>query len=167
MTLTLILTRHAKSSWSDPSLEDHARALNKRGVASARAIGRWLADRGATPEQVLCSDAKRTRETWAYIADKLVGAPDAEYNRALYLADPERMLDVLKSATSDTVMMIAHNPGTAYLARRLVAELPTHEKFSHFPTAATAVITFDVESWKDLTWHSGIVDGFVVPRELI
>ncbi|WP_424942356.1 SixA phosphatase family protein [Aliiroseovarius crassostreae] len=167
MTRTLILTRHAKSSWNDPALEDHQRPLNKRGVASAKAIGRWIADHGATPGQVLCSDAERTRETWANIADKLVGAPEADYRRALYLSDPETMLAELKTAEAEVVMMIAHNPGTAYLARRLVAEPPAHEKFHHFPTAATAVIRFDVDSWADVTWHSGLVDGFVVPRELI
>ena len=57
MTLTLILTRHAKSSWGDADLEDHARPLNKRGRASAKAIGRWIADHGITPQEVLCSDA--------------------------------------------------------------------------------------------------------------
>ncbi|KPN64083.1 phosphohistidine phosphatase [Aliiroseovarius crassostreae] len=167
MSLTLILTRHAKSSWSDPSLDDHERPLNKRGEASAKAIGRWLAERGHIPDQVLSSNAKRTRETWAYIADKLVGGPEAEYRESLYLADPDQMLEELKGASGRTVMMIAHNPGTAYLARRLVATPPAHERFHHYPTTATAVIRFDVDSWSDVTWHSGTVDGFVVPRDLI
>ncbi len=167
MTLTLILTRHAKSSWSDAALDDHARPLNKRGEASAKAVGRWLADQGHFPDEVLCSDATRTRQTWSYIADRFVSAPEADYQRALYLSDPESMFAVLQKAKEPTVMLIAHNPGTAYLARRLVAKAPAHEKFHHFPTAATAVIRFDAENWADVSWHSGTVVDFVVPRELI
>ncbi|WP_298558263.1 histidine phosphatase family protein [uncultured Aliiroseovarius sp.] len=167
MTLTLILTRHAKSSWSDADLDDHSRPLNKRGRASAKAIGRWLADRGHTPGEVLCSDAARTRETWALIADKLVGVPQASYQPELYLADPETMLDKLRGASANTVMMVAHNPGSAYMARRLAVESHPHEKFHHYPTAATSVIEFDAESWAGVTWGTGRVIDFVVPRELI
>lgn len=167
MTLSLILTRHAKSSWSDADLDDHSRPLNKRGRASAKAIGRWLADHRYTPEEVLCSNAERTRETWALIADKLVGVPAAEYKPTLYLADPETMLAELRGASAQTVMMVAHNPGSAYMARRLVAEPHPHEKFHHYPTAATAVITFDADSWADVSWGTGRVAEFVVPRELI
>ncbi|MDA5093295.1 histidine phosphatase family protein [Aliiroseovarius sp. KMU-50] len=167
MTLTLILTRHAKSSWNEPGLDDHERPLNKRGIASARAIGRWLADNDHTPGEVLCSDAARTRETWANIADKLIGAPEAHYTRDLYLSDPDTMLDALKRARADVVMMIAHNPGSAYLARRLVADPHPHPKFHHYPTAATSIIQFDAENWADVSWHSGSVTDFVVPRELI
>ncbi|SMR81763.1 phosphohistidine phosphatase [Aliiroseovarius halocynthiae] len=167
MTLTLILTRHAKSSWKDPTLDDHARPLNKRGRASAKAIGRWLADHGYTPGEVLCSDAERTRETWALIADKLVGLPDASYDAGLYLTSHEDMLAALRGASAATVMMIAHNPGSATLARRLAAEPHPHQKFQHYPSAATAVIEFDAENWGDVDWGTGRVVEFVVPRELI
>lgn len=167
MTLTLILTRHAKSSWGDADLDDHSRPLNKRGRASAKAIGRWLADHGHTPGAVLCSDAERTRETWALIADKLVGVPVANYKSTLYLADPETMLAELRHMTAETVMMVAHNPGSAYMARRLAAEPHPHEKFHHYPTASTSVIEFDAASWADVTWGAGRVVDFVVPRELI
>ena len=64
----LILTRHAKSSWEDPLTPDHDRPLNERGRAAAADLGQWLASRGYVPGQVLCSDALRTRKTWAGIA---------------------------------------------------------------------------------------------------
>lgn len=167
MTLTLILTRHAKSSWGDADLQDHARPLNKRGRASAKAIGRWIADHGITPQEVLCSDATRTRETWALVADKLIGAPTAQMKAELYLSDPETMLSQLKAATEPRVMMVAHNPGSAYMARRLAQEPHPHPKFHHYPTAATSVITFPADRWSEVTWGSGTVTDFVVPRELI
>ncbi|MCI2394417.1 histidine phosphatase family protein [Aliiroseovarius sediminis] len=167
MTLTLILTRHAKSSWSHAGLDDHDRPLNKRGRASAKAIGRWLAAHGYAPDTVLCSDAARTRETWALIADKFIGAPGAEYLEELYLADPATMLAALRRAEGKVVMMLGHNPGCAFTARRLSAEPHPHEKFHHYPTGATSVIAFDVDKWADVDWGTGRVVDFVVPRGLI
>lgn len=167
MTLTLILTRHAKSSWSDADLDDHSRPLNKRGRASAKAIGRWLAGHGDTPDEVLCSDAARTRETWALVSDKLVGSPKVSYLPELYLADPEDMLAVLRKASAARVMMVAHNPGSANMARRLASAPDPHPKFQHYPTAATSVIEFDADTWADVDWGKGRVVEFVVPRELI
>lgn len=167
MTVTLILTRHAKSSWGNPDLDDHARPLNKRGRASAKAVGRWLSAKGYTPGTVFCSDAERTRETWALIADKLIGTPNAHYSRDLYLATPEKMLDVIKTANADVAMIIAHNPGSAHMARRLAKTPHPHHKFHHYPTTATAIIEFDVDSWTKVDWDSGRVIDFVVPRELI
>ena len=67
----LILTRHAKSSWDDPLMSDHDRPLNERGKAAAADLGQWLASRGYVPDQVLCSDALRTRKTWSGIAPAL------------------------------------------------------------------------------------------------
>ena len=64
----LILTRHAKSDWDDPMLDDHDRPLNKRGQRSAAELGEWLHSRGYEPDEVLCSTALRTRETWAPVA---------------------------------------------------------------------------------------------------
>lgn len=167
MTLTLILTRHAKSSWGDADLADHDRLLNKRGRASAKAIGRWMADHGLVPDEVLCSGALRTRQTWTHIAETMVGDPEAQFTDALYLADADAMRNVLAMAEGKTVMMVAHNPGSAYMARKLVAEAPDHAKFSHYPTGATAVIEFDVDDWAEVQWKSGRVVEFVVPRELI
>ncbi|WP_300518996.1 histidine phosphatase family protein [Aliiroseovarius sp.] len=167
MTLRLILTRHAKSSWSDPMMADRERPLNKRGRASAKAIGRWLATHGYEPEQVLISTAERTRETWAKIADKLVAPPRAEYLDALYLAEPEQLLSALKRADQDVVMMIAHNPGSAYMAQALVNQVPSDGRFQHYPTGATSVIDFAVADWSDVTWGSGKVVDFIVPRDLI
>ena len=77
MTLRLILTRHAKSSWASPTMDDHARPLNRRGESSAKAIGAWLAAQGYVPELALVSSATRTRETWALIAEAFDPVPEA------------------------------------------------------------------------------------------
>ncbi len=166
MTLRLILTRHAKSSWDDPTMTDHDRPLNERGKAAAADLGRWLASRGYVPGQVLCSDAQRTRETWSGIALHLPGSPAFELKPALYHAGADVMLAVLRHAAADTVMMIGHNPGISEFAHRIVARAPLNGDFHRYPTGSTLVCEFAVSGWGEVGWGMGGVDDFVVPREL-
>lgn len=163
----LILTRHAKSSWDDPLTPDHDRPLNERGKAAAADLGVWLASRGYVPDAVLCSDALRTRKTWSGIAPALPGTPVLDLKPALYHAGPDVMLAVLRHAEADCVMMIGHNPGIAEFARKLVARTPSNPEFDRYPTGATLVCDFSVEAWEDVAWGSGVVDDFIVPREIV
>lgn len=166
MTKRLILTRHAKSSWDDPLMTDHDRPLNPRGVAAAADLGGWLASRGYAPGQVLCSDALRTRKTWEGILPALPGAPVVDIKANLYHAGPDVMLAVLRHATADCVMMIGHNPGIAEFAHRIVARAPLNPEFQRYPTGATLVCDFAVESWDQVGWGMGSVDDFTIPREI-
>lgn len=166
MTKRLILTRHAKSSWDDPTMSDHDRPLNERGKAAAADLGAWLASRGYVPGEVLCSDALRTRKTWDGVAPALPGTPVLTLKPALYHAGPDVMLAVLRHATADTVMMIGHNPGIAEFAARIVARAPMNPEFARYPTGATLVASFEVDDWRDVDWTSGAVRDFIVPREL-
>ncbi|MDR7126292.1 histidine phosphatase family protein [Pseudotabrizicola sp. 4114] len=163
----LILTRHAKSSWDDPLTPDHDRPLNERGRAAAADLGQWLASRGYVPGQVLCSDSLRTRKTWAGIAPALPGTPEPELKPALYHAGAEVMLAVLRHATADTVMMVGHNPGIAEFAARIVAHAPVNPEFSRYPTGATLVVDFVADTWADVGFGQGVVDDFIVPREIM
>ena len=162
MSLRLTLIRHAKSSW-DGEEEDHGRPLSKRGRRACGALGDWLASRA--PDEVLCSDAVRARETWARIAEA-GGGPAAILVPELYHADSETVLQVLRRATAPHVAMVGHNPGLAHFASRIVAAPPEHPRFRDYPTGATTVIGFDVDRWSAVGWHSGRVIEFVVPREL-
>ena len=162
---TLILTRHAKSDWTDLNLSDHARPLNDRGLAAAPLIGRALAERGLIPDQVFCSSAVRTRQTWEGIASALPEAPEAEIVKALYHASPDIMLDVLHRATGSCVALISHNPGIAMFANALVAKAPAHPRFAHFPTGATLIA--EVEDWANLAPGTATAVEFFVPRELV
>lgn len=166
MTKRLILTRHAKSSWDDPMTADHDRPLNERGKSAATDLGNWLASRGYLPDEVLCSDALRTRETWAGISPTLPAAPPLTLKPTLYHAGPDVMLAVLRHATGDCVMMIGHNPGIAEFANRIVAQPPHHPGFRHYPSGATLVTSFEIDDWSDLTFGTGALRDFIVPREL-
>lgn len=165
MTLRLILTRHAKSSWDDPLLPDHDRPLNARGQRAAADLGQWLASRGYLPGEVLCSDALRTRETWEGIAPALPAAPEVALKPALYHAGADVMLAVLRHATADCVMMVGHNPGIADFAQRIVARAPASADFARYPTGATLVADFSAATWAEVKFGTGAVVDFIVPRE--
>ncbi len=162
MTLTLILMRHAKSDWDNPLLSDHDRPLNPRGRRSADAMGDWLRESGWLPDEVLCSTSERTRETLKRLR---IEAP-VHFLPALYHAEPDRMWEVLHSATRHRVLMLGHNPGIAGFAAELVAAPPAHDRFDDYPTCATLVTEFDAESWEDVRPNTGFARAFIVPREL-
>ncbi|KIC15170.1 SixA phosphatase family protein [Leisingera sp. ANG-Vp] len=163
MTCTLILTRHAKSAWDTNVPSDHARPLNKRGRRSAPAISAWLRENGYLPDQVISSSSQRTRETWELMG---MDAP-AAFTERLYHANSDIMLKVLQEAEQPRVMLIGHNPGIAAFAHSIVATPPEHSRFDDYPTGATLVAEFAISSWRDLTWSSGRVIDFTVPRELL
>ena len=162
----LILTRHAKSAWADPTMADHDRPLNERGKTAAADLGQWLASRGYVPAQVLCSDALRTRKTWSGIAPALPGTPVLDLKPALYHAGPDVMLAVLQHAQAECVMMIGHNPGICEFASRLVKTAPLNPEFQRYPTGATTVIDFAADSWADIAYGDGACVDFVIPREI-
>jgi len=162
MTKTLILTRHAKSSWANPGLADHDRPLNKRGVKSARAVGKWLRKSGWHPDQSISSSSRRTRETFA----EMRLADQAEFTDALYHAGAPQMRKVLQGATGQVVMMLGHNPGIGEFAEQLVSAPPGHSRFYDYPTCATLIVKFDIADWSELLWNTGEVVDFAIPREL-
>ena len=163
MTRALILMRHAKSSWDDPLLDDHDRPLNKRGRKSAQALGDWLRAQEYLPDQTLCSSSTRTRETLSGLALDT----DTHFTEALYHAGAQTLLNQLQTATGAYVLMIAHNPGIADFAERIVQAPPDHARFYDYPTGATLVARFDIDNWAEATWHSAIAEDFIIPRALL
>lgn len=166
MTNRLILMRHAKSGWDDPAASDHERTLTERGRKASDAIGRWLNGKGYLPDVILCSNARRTVETWQLLAPHLPDA-EVEFSRALYLATPGEMLAALQARSEQTVLLLAHNPGTAALAAGLTANEINHPGFRSYPTAATCVLDFATDNWREIQPGSGVPVDFVVPRELM
>lgn len=164
MTLKLILMRHAKSSWDTPAQDDFDRPLNDRGYRSAAALGDWLRAKGHVPDQILCSSARRTRETLEGL--QLMDI-DAQYQERLYHAAPQTLAAALTEATGQTVLIIAHNPGIAGFAARMVTRPPAHVKFFDYPTGATLVAQFKAQSWDRAAPGSGTPTDFTVPRDLI
>ncbi len=165
MTLTLILMRHAKSDWSEPGQDDFDRRLNERGRRAAPLMGRWLADKEYIPEVALVSAARRTVETWDYVANSLPGVR-TEVVQSLYLAGPDAMLRLLGQRRETRVLLLAHNPGIGECAALFAKSPPEHPRFEDYPTGATTVFDFDAETWKDAGWHRGAVRAFMVPSDV-
>src|SRR4051812_42665146 len=147
----VLLLRHAKSSWDDPSLDDHARPLSGRGRRAAKAMARHLRAQGLQPRLVLCSTAKRTRETLVRIEPAL-GRHEVRAERELYGASAEALLARLQRLPDkvDSVLVIGHNPGLQELALALAAAGETRDRVAEkFPTAALSTLEFD-GGWHEL-----------------
>lgn len=168
---TVILLRHAKSSWSDPDLDDHDRPLNKRGKEAAPAIAEWLARSRYLPDRVVCSSSKRTRQTLKRMRESIPDLPEAVIEPRLYHADPEAMFEIMAEQPEgcERLMLIGHQPGLSAFARKLVnGHIRPHctRAFEHFPTAAAAVMTLPLARWSDLAPRTADFIDFAVPREL-
>src|SRR5216684_3200154 len=123
MTRRLVLLRHAKSAW--PDLPDHERPLAKRGQRDAPATGRWLREAGLVPDRVLCSTARRTRETWQLMVPELgTEPPRVTYEDQVYAARRETLPDLARQTEPDacSMLIIGHNPGIRELVLMLAAE---------------------------------------------
>lgn len=166
MTLRLILIRHAKSDWSNPGQDDHARPLNYRGRRDAPEIGRWLASRGDVPGLALCSTAMRAAETLALILPELPAPPQVQHSPHLYHASPEVMLMVLKTADAPVVLLVGHNPGIAALAALLPRAAPVTDDFRRYPTGATLVLDMHGDDWaRVLPGQASVRDFFIPSRD--
>ena len=135
MRLRLIVMRHAKAG-ELPGGPDAERALTERGRQDCAAAGRWLRDSGFVPEAVICSSARRTRQTWQQLSAELGAEPSFSSDPQLYQAGARDLLRIVATTPESvsSLLYIGHNPAAAQLACDLTgAEL-------HFPAAAIAVI---------------------------
>jgi phosphohistidine phosphatase len=166
----LFVLRHAKSSWEDPGLDDHDRPLAPRGERSAQAMGEHLKTQGVRPAQVLCSTARRTRQTLEAIG------LDGEWliEAGLYAASGQDVLGRLRAVPDDipSVMVIGHNPAMQMLVLQLVGDDGTAPDGSDlarlqrkFPTGALASLEFDCP-WRELSPGSARLVSFVRPKQL-
>lgn len=167
---TLLLLRHAKSSWEDDALDDFDRPLNPRGRRAAPAMGGVLLERGWVPDRVLCSPAARTRETWALVEEALGTEVPAEYPDVLYLAEPDEMVEEIRNGgrEAERLLVVGHNPGMERLALALAgAGAPEirERMAAKYPTAALAVLGFE-GGWDSVAaWRGRLVD-FIRPKDL-
>ncbi len=145
--------RHAKAEAFAP--EDHRRRLTDRGHRDATAAGEWLANLGIVPTYAFVSSATRTRQTWKALVEGNGTPAEARVDDAVYSADADSALDVLRDAPPDAeiVLYVGHNPTAASLAHLLDDGDPDPVAFramsAGFPTAATAVLEISVP-WADL-----------------
>jgi len=155
--------RHAKSSWSDGSLSDHERPLNKRGERAAIAVGEALTARGYAPDIIWSSDATRTRQTAMRLIRAIPGAQTVNYNSDFYHASAQIVLTVCgkQIEPEGKLMLLGHNPGWAALHEYFT------EQYRDYPTGACTVLNRtdkgDGDWLAPSSWH--MID-LVLPRDL-
>jgi phosphohistidine phosphatase len=160
---TLLILRHAKSSWKDEDLSDHDRPLNKRGKRDAPRMGKLLRERPLVPDLIVSSTAKRARKTASKVAKQCGYEGVIELTGDLYLAAPEQYLQVLCGVPDhiECVMIVGHNPG----AEDLLAQLTGQS--AHLPTAALAHVKLPIDNWSELGADTqGELAEFWCPRDL-
>ena len=170
--LRLLLLRHAKSSWADPGLADRERPLAPRGRDAANRMASVLTEPDFLPDLVLCSPARRTRET---LQPLLPGLPDpscVSVVDALYGAESGDYRQIIADhgGSADRLLVIGHNPEIHATALRLVNAAEDDKKAlllaAKFPTGALAVIDFDLRDWSQIGPKTGHLAAFIRPRDL-
>jgi phosphohistidine phosphatase len=164
----LHLLRHAKSSWKESGVPDHDRPLARRGRRAAKTMAAHLGEQGIAPELVLCSTARRARDTFERIEPAL-RTPDVRFEPELYHASADTLLDRLHEVPDavGSVMLIGHNPSLEMLALELARPgALVRELAAKYPTAALATFGFPGASWRDLGSGTAELTGFVRPRDL-
>lgn len=167
----LTLLRHAKSSWSDRTRSDIDRPLTGRGRRAALKIGTYISRNAIFPDLILCSPAKRTRETLAQIAPFLPDGTEVQIEKSIYSAgEGSGLVSYLKGSAIDEahVMIIGHNPTMQQMALALARPAPDNgyrQIEMKYPTAALTHIRFDIPTWRQLDGRGELVH-YVTPKML-
>ena len=168
---TLLLLRHAKSSWSDSTLADHDRPLAPRGERAAGLIADHLRSEEIRPALVLCSSARRTRDTLAALRPSFDDTTEIRIEDRLYGAGATAILAMLRAVDPalPSVMIIGHNPGLEDLALALAgdgAETAVRQLRTKFPTGALAALELRSSGWPQLAFGDAFLRSVVLPRTL-
>ncbi|HVJ66602.1 MAG TPA: histidine phosphatase family protein [Caulifigura sp.] len=159
---TLLLMRHAKSSWDNPAWTDHDRPLNDRGDHDAPKMAEVLRDLGLTPTHIVSSTANRAKTTAQKVADAIGFTGDIVLEPRLYLATPSDWHHVVKQLPDmhETVLCVGHNPGLEQLLQKWSGE------DIEMPTAAIAIVDVTATPWSDFDRHGLTVTDVLRPKEV-
>lgn len=166
---TILLLRHAKSSWDNPGLADFERPLAKRGKKDAPRMGQVLADFDNVPDLIISSPAKRAKQT-AELAAKHCGyTKDIRWEESFYHGSSHALIRVLQSLPEkfERVMLVGHNPTMEETAAELLSLAEDHweDAFAiRMPTAALVCIQADIFEWSTLEAGDGVLQWFLIPR---
>jgi phosphohistidine phosphatase len=160
---SLLILRHAKSSWKHPELPDHDRPLNKRGKRDAPRMGKLLRDENIIPEVIISSTAVRARRTAEALARASAYSGKIILKKSLYAAGPEAYIEAMRSILDDysIALIVGHNPALEELVELLTDE--THL----MPTCSLAYVRLSVDNWLDIDSQSrGKLVDIWLPRDL-
>jgi len=163
MERTLVMIRHAKSSWANPLQSDFERPLNERGEKDAPMMGERLKKKGYLPDLIISSTAKRAKQTAKRIA-QVLGYDESKvvWYEKLYHCIPLVFEEVLYEIADDvnTVFIVAHNPGITEFVNQLSAQFCT----DNMPTCGMVGVKFDAEQWNEFSRTDKTVFFFDYPK---
>jgi phosphohistidine phosphatase len=171
----LMLLRHAKTENDAPSGRDQDRRLDDRGRLDAAEIGGWIAGHPPFPDSVLVSTAVRSEQTWDIVWETLSGVrprPKVKLLDELYGADPSDLLRIIHGTAADDperLLLVGHNPGMHELAFALTGSGNAAARKAladNLPTSGLAVLDFDIDDWRDVSFRGGRLELFVSPKLL-
>ena len=160
---TLLIMRHAKSSWNYPERSDYDRPLNARGKRDAPSMGKHLRQEELIPDRILTSSAKRARKTASKVAKACGYTGKVKKLDALYDTVPGVYFEVLQTLLDkyQRVMVCGHNPTMEQLVNHLT------EDIKRMPTAALAHIELPIQHWKALDLYTkGTLVNLWTPKTL-
>jgi len=158
---TLILIRHAKSCWDNPSLEDFLRPLNKRGKKDAPLMAQKLKDKQIIPDLIISSPSIRTEQTLGYFLEKFNSNKKVIFDENIYEAPYENLLQIIRQIDNlhKTIFLIGHNPGLNNLVNSLIDNF-----INNIPTTGIVRIDFDTGSWKEINRSNSKLIFFEYPK---
>ncbi len=159
----LYLVRHAKSSWSEPSLSDIDRPLNKRGMRDAPFMGKMLAAKGVKPDRIISSPAKRAHKTAKYFAKAMsIGKDDIVIDRRIYDAFPEDIFEIIREIDDryQIVLLFGHNPTFTSFVNRF-----TNRFIDNVPTCGISGIESEAKTWEDFGTTNSELKVFYYPKQ--
>ena len=160
MNFNLLLVRHAKSSWSNPSLTDFDRPLNKRGASNAPLMGQRIRDYGLHLDTIITSTAERALETSKLIAKEIAyELEDIDLEPDLYHASREVFINILSRQQNKNIAMVGHNPGIQDFSYWLSSAPEVN-----FPTCGVIHISFSLGNWTEIYKNSGKAIRFEYPK---
>ncbi|HOZ37982.1 MAG TPA: histidine phosphatase family protein [Anaerolineaceae bacterium] len=163
MTKTLLILRHAKSSWKNEKLKDFDRPLKRRGEEDAIVIGKVLVRAELVPQVILSSPAERAKQTAELVAAEAKFKGGLAFVDSFYMGEPENYIKALNELPDEIerVMVVGHNPGLEALLQLLDG------KVDSLPTGSLAYLVLGIKHWADLTKATvGELISFWEPDEI-
>ena len=163
MMKTLILIRHAKSSWDDPLMEDFDRPLNDRGKKNAPFMGKILKKENILPDLIISSPAKRAITTARKMAEEIGYPKDKiQIESRIYESSVKDLLQIINSIHNDykRVFLFGHNPTLTDFLNYL-----TDAGIGNIPTCGVAQIEFPFNLWNEISRETGVLKRFEYPKK--
>ena len=160
---TLLLMRHAKSSWKDDKLPDHDRPLKKRGKKDAKLMAKEIKKNDLVPELILSSSAVRAKETVEVLTEALNYKGKTKFLDDLYMGEPQNFINALKEIDNKyhIVLIVGHNPGLEAYLQIVDGDIEA------VPTGGLGYLILALDDWEDISLDTmGDLIGFWRPKDL-